>query len=336
MNSDHYGYIYRITNQVNGKTYVGQRRAYADKGKTWNYYMGSGVIILRAIKKYGKDNFTKELVSVAFSQNELDLQEREALLKEKSEGKSEYNLHWGSPAPPNYNPYDYVSPERRSELIRELAERNHLRAEKRYENFLKNCSDKCISLFEETKNMKKVAEELGTSKVHVRRFLLENGIDLNHQNEFGAKISEAKREAIRKGAYRYVLGADATDEQIEAYIRKVDEAKRAKENKVRSSYCIVCDNQNLDSVNAFKHSRSCPNKPITKWMSMHDYVVNYSFHKNDPLISVKGVSSKAIENVSEELVEAIRTDSISIAKMCDLLECKKSTAYVIRKSLRGF
>ncbi len=49
-------YIYKITNLINNKTYVGQ---YSGK---LNYYFGSGQNIKRAVKKYGKHNFKKEII----------------------------------------------------------------------------------------------------------------------------------------------------------------------------------------------------------------------------------------------------------------------------------
>jgi len=48
--------IYRITNLINNKKYIGQR-VY-----NRNYYFGSGSIIEQAIKKYGKSNFKKEIL----------------------------------------------------------------------------------------------------------------------------------------------------------------------------------------------------------------------------------------------------------------------------------
>lgn len=51
--------IYRITNTINKKTYIGQHKY----SKTSNdAYMGSGTILKRAFQKYGKENFYKEIL----------------------------------------------------------------------------------------------------------------------------------------------------------------------------------------------------------------------------------------------------------------------------------
>ncbi len=52
------GYIYKTTNIVNGKIYIGQHQSdYLDED-----YLGSGIKIKRAIKKYGKINFVLEIL----------------------------------------------------------------------------------------------------------------------------------------------------------------------------------------------------------------------------------------------------------------------------------
>ena len=71
--SEPFGFVYQTTNWVNGKRYIGQR-VFDSKG-AWRSYLGSGVILKQAIDKYGKDNFTKEIVDIAYSQGDLDLKE---------------------------------------------------------------------------------------------------------------------------------------------------------------------------------------------------------------------------------------------------------------------
>jgi group I intron endonuclease len=61
--------IYKITNLINGKIYIGQ-----DKHNRPSYY-GSGKIINLAILKYGRDNFKKEIIDTAVSKEELNEKE---------------------------------------------------------------------------------------------------------------------------------------------------------------------------------------------------------------------------------------------------------------------
>tara|TARA_R110000822_G_scaffold306987_1_gene433624 strand:+ start:148 stop:786 length:639 start_codon:yes stop_codon:yes gene_type:complete len=53
------GYIYKITNLTNGKMYIGSSKK--NPKDNWSYY-GSGRNIKQAIEKYGKENFTKEIL----------------------------------------------------------------------------------------------------------------------------------------------------------------------------------------------------------------------------------------------------------------------------------
>lgn len=53
------GYIYKTTNIVNGKIYIGKSKSLVEESQL---YLGSGTLINYAIKKYGITNFTKEIV----------------------------------------------------------------------------------------------------------------------------------------------------------------------------------------------------------------------------------------------------------------------------------
>lgn len=63
-----YGYIYITTNLINGKRYIGQKKF----NKDWNWYKGSGKALKKAFLKYGRENFHKDIVSIAYSKEELD------------------------------------------------------------------------------------------------------------------------------------------------------------------------------------------------------------------------------------------------------------------------
>lgn len=53
--------IYRVTNNLNGKTYIGQHQ-YIDEKDPMGKYSGSGKALKQAYKKYGKENFSIEVL----------------------------------------------------------------------------------------------------------------------------------------------------------------------------------------------------------------------------------------------------------------------------------
>lgn len=56
-----YWCIYRITNNINGKTYIGQHK-YRDENDPMKGYHGGGTLLFRAYKKYGFENFSTEVL----------------------------------------------------------------------------------------------------------------------------------------------------------------------------------------------------------------------------------------------------------------------------------
>jgi len=56
-----YGYIYKTTNNTNGKIYVGQHKS----DKFDPSYIGSGSLLKKELKIYGRKNFQCELIQEA-------------------------------------------------------------------------------------------------------------------------------------------------------------------------------------------------------------------------------------------------------------------------------
>lgn len=86
-------YIYKTTNLVTGKIYIG-KRVYRKKDDNW--YLGSGIYLKRAIVKYGRYNFKKEIIEWCKSLNNLSLRERFWIKFYNSTNiKIGYNLSFG-------------------------------------------------------------------------------------------------------------------------------------------------------------------------------------------------------------------------------------------------
>ena len=62
--------IYKTTNLINGKFYIGQ-----DSGNNPKY-IGSGLLLTKAIKKYGRENFKKEVLEFCTNKEELNNKEK--------------------------------------------------------------------------------------------------------------------------------------------------------------------------------------------------------------------------------------------------------------------
>jgi hypothetical protein len=83
--------IYKITNIVNNKIYIGCHQTYEINDK----YMGSGDILKKALIKYGIDKFIKEILYDFETPEEMFLMERTIVNAEFVKRKDTYNIKIG-------------------------------------------------------------------------------------------------------------------------------------------------------------------------------------------------------------------------------------------------
>ena len=88
--NDFFGYVYRITNKINGRIYIGRKYFYAyrtPKGKKrkvkqesdWKKYYGSCPELKEDIKRYGKEQFQREIMSIHKAKGLVNFEETRQL-----------------------------------------------------------------------------------------------------------------------------------------------------------------------------------------------------------------------------------------------------------------
>lgn len=219
-----YGYVYEIRNNVNGKSYIGSRKLALDT--SWEQYMGSGVLIKKAIRKYGRENFTKFLVCYAMTVDDLYAMEWEHIKKSQDNGTGgEYNLFRGPGA--GGDTFSLLVGEDKEKALRRQAEgvrsyyqergyrENERRISERDENLINEKGDLIKRVYSETGNLRKTAEIVGTTMYRIRRVSDDLGLELNHQNVHGRIMPRDTAQKISEARKRYEETKSPVDKRNE-------------------------------------------------------------------------------------------------------------------------
>ena len=105
--------IYKVTNNINGKFYIGKHQT----KKLNDHYYGSGKKLLAAIKKYGKENFSKEILFVFETEQEMNDKEKELITEDFVKRPDTYNVGVGGEGGPHFKGRKHT--EETLQLIRE-------------------------------------------------------------------------------------------------------------------------------------------------------------------------------------------------------------------------
>ena len=94
------GFIYKTTCLINNKIYIGKHEGREDDG-----YIGSGKLLQRAVKKYGKENFCREILRRCKTLHELRIWEYVYIKKYNSQDTTiGYNIADGDVNCSEHNP----------------------------------------------------------------------------------------------------------------------------------------------------------------------------------------------------------------------------------------
>lgn len=81
-----YGYVYKTTNLINGRYYIGMHRA-SIPGEQDKFYLGSGVLLKQAIALYGRDNFEQKIISWHKNREEMQKAEIKEIKRRREQDK---------------------------------------------------------------------------------------------------------------------------------------------------------------------------------------------------------------------------------------------------------
>lgn len=102
-------FIYLTTNSINRKRYIGKHY-----GTLKDSYLGSGTILLRAIKKYGKEAFFRKILAFSISEEENCEKEKYFItLFDACHDPGFYNIHAGGSGG---NTIEGLSPEEKQRI----------------------------------------------------------------------------------------------------------------------------------------------------------------------------------------------------------------------------
>lgn len=90
--------IYKITNLLNGKIYIGKH----ETEKLDDNYFGSGILLLKAYKKYGRKNFKKEILFIFDNEVDMNKKEKEIITEDFVKRDDTYNLGIGGEGGPHF------------------------------------------------------------------------------------------------------------------------------------------------------------------------------------------------------------------------------------------
>ena len=202
-------YIYKTTNIINGKVYVGK----SEKDYNDNYY-GSGILLKKAIKKYGINNFTIEVLEICHNIDDLNNREKFWILEYSNHSYNIAEGGTGGDTLKNHPNRDSIIKRRNLSVSESL--KGHLVSEETRKKI--GDSHKGKTLTDEHKE--KLSEKAKTFYKH------------NTHHSTGKQLTDDHKEKLSKIAKDNGFGGDTwnmlTDEEKKLKSEKLSNSKKGK------------------------------------------------------------------------------------------------------------
>lgn len=176
--------IYKTTNLVNGKFYIGKHQT----ENIYDNYFGSGKLIKESIKKYGKSSFRKEILFVFETEEEMNNKEKELITIDLVLNDDCYNMTVGGEGGPHFKDKNH-SKESREKISK--SSKNKVLSEQTKEKISKNNRGEKRFHSEKTKVLiSKAQKERGRTKEEKEK------TSLSHKKYWSSLTEEEKEKRI--------------------------------------------------------------------------------------------------------------------------------------------
>jgi len=233
-----YGVIYKTTNLINGKLYIGQTKR---NGYALQIYLGSGVLLKQAITKYGIASFEKEIICECNSKEQINRMERLyiAILK------PDYNLAKGG----FQNPYDFLSEEDKQKAYKKHSESMKKRTVEqererlgKIKAYLNNRDEKTIN--ETKRRQSEASKKLWEAK------------SLEYKTKFKNRMSELHKGKTVSNYTKEKLSTIAKEQQL----NMTDEEKKEIAEKISKAQRLYWDNMSEEDLEKIRSIRKITTK----------------------------------------------------------------------------
>lgn len=151
-------------------------------------YLGSGKTLKKALKKYGRENFSKELIVWAKTYEELDNEEKRIIAEYKNKyGRDCYNIAAGGDGGDVY----LHNPEEKTKFIKKMTKINRERCST--DEFRKAASKRMIERYSTRESRERHSEmmiEVYRSRPELREAAAEHARKLHKQGQLGPKTEK--------------------------------------------------------------------------------------------------------------------------------------------------